>query len=308
MSKENELYEKFESSSLQTCLKAMRFSLLKFSKIHDPDTLGNQLPNAHETYLPVTLGWGEDEEVNVNDLFITDFTELNGVYDIAYGIYKPKVFVVYGGKGFGKTSLVNYLMYQWLLDEADDVKKIKDFDFAVFLDLEELETFEVMPLFESKLDLSYFPNYVKFEYVKDFLRYKKILWLIDGLDKATEAAKDTVKKTIETFPHSQFVITSHWTQVLSVRYIIKPLNVKYVSLELALLVGEDWKLIIPKMMATKTYDQTLCNYLATLYISEKERLFKSLGKVRPQTLGSSVHLWLKTRFPSVANLPIIYRG
>lgn len=301
------MLRKIEDLSPETCLSAMRLSLLKFSKIHSPEVLGAQLPNAHETYLPLPLAWGLQDEVHVNDLFVTDFYAAHGTYDHADGIHKPNVFVIYGVEGFGKTALVNYLMYQWLIDEANDVKKIKDFDFAILVEVDRGDSFEVLPLLESKLVLSYFPNCVHFD-ICNYLRYKKFLWLIDGFEHATSSTKKSIGKAIELFPLSQFVITSHWTQVMTIRNMMNLSQVKFVPLSLMPLTSNTWKRMVPKMMATKTYDPRYIEVLSSMFISDEESLIENMQRVRPKTLGECINSWLWLNFPSTAKAKVIPCG
>ncbi|XP_064117832.1 uncharacterized protein LOC135223290 [Macrobrachium nipponense] len=305
---ENVLLRNMEDSSPETCLTAMRLSLLKFSQIHSPKVLGSQLPNAHETYLPLPLAWGLRDEVNVNDLFVTDFYAAHGTYDLADGIHKPNVFVVYGGEGFGKTALVNYLMYQWLIDEANDVKKIKDFDFALVVEVDKVGSFEVLPLLESKLVLPYLPSYKKFDDICNDLRYKKFLWLIDGFERATGGTMKSIGKIIELFPLSKFVITSHWTQVMIITDIMNLLQVKFVPLSLMPLTSNTWKHMVPKMMATKTYDPRYIDALSSMFISDKGSLIENMKRLRPKTLGECINSWLSLNFPFTAKAKVVPRG
>ncbi|XP_064117829.1 uncharacterized protein LOC135223287 [Macrobrachium nipponense] len=305
---DNLLLHSFETSSLATCLRAMRFSLLQFSKIHNPDVLGEQLPNAHEAYLPVSLRWGHQNEVSVNDLFVNDFSAVYGTYDVVDGIHKPKVFIVYGDRGFGKTALVNYLMYEWLLDEANDVKKIKDFDLAIVIEVEKINDVLALPMLESKLPLCYMPSCMKFDDVTEELKKKKILWLFDGFEKVTINTKKAIGDAIEHFPASQVVITSHERQSINIRYMMELLQVKYVPLNLMDLTSHTWKLMAPKMIATKTYDPGLAQELSSRFISDHRRKFEEGGVPRPKDLGYAVYAWLIESYPWVSQGVVIPKG
>ncbi|XP_068200827.1 uncharacterized protein [Palaemon carinicauda] len=277
MSTVNVLFDNYDHSSPATCLRAMRLSLLKFSKVHNSNVLGHQIPNAHETYLPISLSWDSQNEVNVNDLFVTDFSSAHGTLDLSDGIHKPKVFVVYGGRGLGKTALVNNLMYQWLIDEACDVKRIKDFDMAVVIEVARIKHSEAMEI-----------------------KGTKILWLFDGFEKVTDGTKEAIKGAIEDFPSSQVVLTSLGKQEINTRNLMELTQAKYVALNLMPLTNATWRLRVPKMIATKTNNAYIIEGLSSRFIYERRRMFDDVARIRPKTLGYKVYEWLCLSYPWAA--------
>ncbi|XP_066975664.1 uncharacterized protein [Macrobrachium rosenbergii] len=310
---ENPLLENYENSSPATFLRAMRFSLLQFCNIHSPVILKLQLPNAHETYLPMTLQWGLHNEVSVNDLFVTDFSDVHGTFDDADGIHKPKVFVIYGGELDGKTALLHYLSYQWLIDHASDVKKIKDFDLVMIIDSCEVETLnspEVLSLLEVKLPLFYMPESMVFGDIKNELKNLKILWLFDDFEDITDGAKAIMNDAITSFPASQVVIVSHWNQEVAIRHMVESSQVKYVPLNMTSLTSQTWRRMVPKMIATKTYDPQFNESLSSRFIRFFRDMIDDEDNLRPETLGHTIEAWLMAMYPIVAKCEkaVIGRG
>ncbi|XP_064117831.1 uncharacterized protein LOC135223289 [Macrobrachium nipponense] len=309
----NPLFDNAENSSLATFLRAMRFSLLQFNNIHSHLIFKLQLPNAHETYLPIALQWGLRNEVDLNYLFVTDFSDTHGTLDDADGIHKPKVFIIYGGELDGKTALVHYLAYQWLIDQANDVKKIKDFDLVMVVDpgdIETLNSLELLSLLELKLQLAYLPKSMTFEGIKNELKTLKILWLFDGFEDTTDGEKAIILDAIKNFPASQVVVVIDRNQEVAIRRLVESSQVKYVSLNFMALTSQTWRRMVPRMIATKTYDLQFNESLSLRFIRFFRGILDSDENLSPDVLGHTIEAWLMATYPIVAKCgqAVIGRG
>ncbi|XP_068200531.1 uncharacterized protein [Palaemon carinicauda] len=301
---ESVLFDQYDRTSLLTCFNAMKFSFLAFSKIHGPHVMGQQVPNAHETYLPMSLVRGPEDDVNVNDLFNTDFSWDRGTYDPVEGIHKPKVFVIYGAEGYGKTSLLNYLLYQFLIDDAKDVKNIKNFDLAIIANLKEVKDSKALSLLKSRLPLSYLPNLTKFEDIQSELQQSKILWLFDSFETAPVVAKAVLKDAIQNFPASQVVLTSHWKKELQIRELMELTQAKNAPLHMMPLTKSNWRLMVPKMAAAKTYDPRLIEVISRQFIEALSAVFDDRAVLNPKLLGYTFSAWLKVIHADVATCKV----
>ncbi|XP_068224191.1 uncharacterized protein [Palaemon carinicauda] len=300
MSQDNILFDNLTNPSFGTCLQAMRLSLVEFSKIHTVDIFDNQVANAYETYLPMTLEWGDNHKISVNDLFATDFTEFHGDFDPATNLHKPKVFVIFGAQGSGKTSLVNYLNYQWIFHEAEDVLNIKDFHAAIVFEVDKVKTKEDIPNLESILNFEYFPKGTDDQAVLNGLVSSKILWLVDGFDGATDEAKEVVKEMVLKFPLSQVLITSRWTGIEEMNEFIGDLRksqyVRSVTMRLSPLTGLNWKLMVPKIVAANTRKSELIEEISSQFISKIEKSIPASTQIFPFDLALSIKFWLQEKY------------
>lgn len=294
---ENVLFDHLNNPSFTTCLEAMRPSLVNFSKIHSKHILKKQVANAHETYMPVFLEWGDSYTVSVNDLFATDFTEYYGAYDATTNLHQPRVFVIFGVEGSGKSALANYLHYQWIFQEAKDVKNIDDFHLATVFEAGKVKGISDLPRLSTVLNLAYFPKNKHIDQIKNSLVESKVLWLVDGFEGASEIVQKIVRELILKFPSSQVVITSCWSgiSVMDALFLELEYAIPTVTMRLLPLAGNSWKSMVPKLIAAKTRRSEIIEEASSRFIASVDEISLPC-ELFPYDLAVSVQEWLEEEY------------
>ncbi|XP_064117236.1 uncharacterized protein LOC135222836 [Macrobrachium nipponense] len=298
MSMENLLFDHLNNPSFTTCLAAMRPSLVNFSKIHSKHIFKNQVANAHETYMPAFLEWGDSYKVSVNDLFATDFTDFYGTYDATTNLHQPRVFVIFGAEGSGKSALANYLHYQWIFPEAKDVKNIDDFHLATVFEADKAKEMDDLPKLSTVVNLAYFPKNKHTDQITTSLVASKILWLVDGFEGASEEVQSVVKELILKFPSSKFVITSRWSGITVMNDLFFDLEYKIptVTMRLLPLFGNSWKSMVPRMIAAKTRRSEIIEEASSQFIAKYDDEISLQCELFPSDLAVAVQQWLDVEY------------
>ncbi|XP_066975661.1 uncharacterized protein [Macrobrachium rosenbergii] len=280
--------------SLATSLKRMCSSLMQYCLIHH-QTIINQIRNTYETYLPMTLSSRCGLNINVNDFFDpSSFSQGRG--DPASQDGQPRVIIISGSTHTGKSSLLHYLNYQWLIDNADDVKNIKQFSFVLYIDAKSLllRSPSPMEVLEKSLVLKYFPKNMDAGEIIKALEKEKILWLVDNFYRGCGQNQYFVFNLLEHFPHSQMVVVNRLPYDEETEEIMNDAQIKCVSLRLEYPRFHDMELMVPKMVQTKTSDPQI--------ISEASAKFTNAYRLsrlphNAHELAIFVDRWMQIRYP-----------
>ncbi|XP_064117830.1 uncharacterized protein LOC135223288 [Macrobrachium nipponense] len=292
MSINGDSYEEPDNSTLEGCLRMMRFAFLEFAKIHNTEVITNQVPNFYETYLPRYLLW-EGPRVNVKNLFVNDFCQRHGNCAPVKQGSPNRAFVIYGSKGIGKSALLNYLLYQWILDEAEDVRNIKDFSLVLLIDAKSVTSDSPSKILCKKLEFDYFPKHMSTEGIYLGLKAAKILWLVDGFHEAKPAAKSFIRNILTRFKSSQMVITSDVSHEKEIKRLMALSRVKYVRLRLNPLTLDNWELMVPRLLSAKTRNAAMIRELGDKFILRT----RATPILHPYDLGVAINTWLKIYYP-----------
>ncbi|XP_068200532.1 uncharacterized protein [Palaemon carinicauda] len=292
MSVNSDFMEENDNTTLEGCLRMMRFSFLEFSKIHNPEIIPVQVPNFYETYLPRYLYW-EGPRVNVKNLFVTDFNERHGNCPPVSDGVPHRALVIYGNKGCGKSALLNYLLYQWILDEAKDVRNIKQFSLVLLIDAKTVTSDSPSKVLCKKLVFEYFPKYMSTEEIYEGLKTAKILWLVDGFHEASPAGKNFVRNLLTRFKASMMVLTSYASHAMEIKRLMALSRVKYIPLKLNPLSLDTWELMVPRFLSAKTRNTTMIREIGDRFIICN----RESPTLNPSELCIKINNWIKVYYP-----------
>jgi len=119
-----------------------------------------------------------------------------------------KLIVIFGAAGAGKTTLLKKLLDQLCKEEIEDLKD----HLPVFFEFKSLENQEVIPQFVKELGLD---EEVFKSYLNSFDEKKKVVYLLDAFDEATD--KEKANKIINRLRSSnkKIILTSRYDPSLS---------------------------------------------------------------------------------------------
>ncbi|KAG7165423.1 uncharacterized protein LOC121870652 [Homarus americanus] len=116
----------------------------------------------------------------------------------------PPVILVSGDAGAGKTSLCQYLEDSWKREE-DNIKDLLECDLLLLVYCRDVTTGDTVRLLQEDF-LPETTAYCDPHRITTLLQELKVVWILDGLEEATDDAATLIRKILKTQPKSHTLL------------------------------------------------------------------------------------------------------
>ncbi|XP_042216501.1 uncharacterized protein LOC121862337 isoform X2 [Homarus americanus] len=224
------------------------------------------------------------ENVNTCDLFTT--TLPSGEY--------PDTLIIHGSPGIGKTSLMRYLIHDWL-STAPSVHGIDNIDLVLLVELRHVMSTTVQELLCEEI-LPMACRHLNFDDVIPTLKEVSTLWLLDGYDEATPSTRTLVRELFRKFPASKIIMTTRTDCANELLQIVGEAHLCHATYHMKGLSPGSWNLYAEKLfsvsIADESYRRASCKSFLQ-FMKDKERSMWEIFSV-PLFVVLLVVLWLES--------------
>lgn len=205
----------------------------------------------------------------------------------------PFVIVLCGCPGIGKTSLMRFLLHDWL-SSSPSVSGMRDFELVMPVELRHVSSKSVEQLLREQL----IPETCRLFHQDDIvpvLQEVSLLWLVDGFDEANEDALRLTEELLSRFRNSRVIITSRRECVNEIKLMLSNHHLTSMEYNMVGLYDEDRELYIQKLFNVYSRkhlcDKSRCVDFKN-YIKKEKKYLKLILSV-PLYLVMLFTLWLE---------------
>ncbi|XP_047470705.1 uncharacterized protein LOC125026357 [Penaeus chinensis] len=210
----------------------------------------------------------------------------------------PYVIVLCGCPGIGKTSLVRFLLHDWL-STTPSVSGMRDFELVMPVELRHVSSKSVEQLLREQLIPETCRHFHQDDVVP-ILQEVSLLWLVDGFDEGNEDALRVTEELLSKFRNSRVIITSRRECVNEIQLMLSNHHLASMEYNMVGLYDEDRELYVHKLFNVYSRKQ-LCDKSQCLdfinYIKKENHLTLILSV--PLYLVMLFTLWLEN--PTIIN-------
>lgn len=204
----------------------------------------------------------------------------------------PCVVVLCGCPGIGKTSLVRFLLHDWL-STTPSVSGMGDFELVVPVELRHVSSKSIEQMLREQL----IPGTCRQFHQDDIvpvLQEASLLWLVDGFDEANEDALRVTEELLSKFRNSRVIITSRRECVNEIKLMLGNHHLTSMEYNMVGLYDEDRELYVHKLFHVYSQKQS-CDISQCIdfinYIKKEDHLKLVLSV--PLYLVMFFTLWLE---------------
>ncbi|XP_042877706.1 uncharacterized protein LOC122256820 [Penaeus japonicus] len=207
--------------------------------------------------------------------------------------HPPCVIILCGCPGIGKTSLVRFLLHDWL-SASPSVSSLSNFELVIPVELRHVSSKNAEQLLREQL-ISEACRQFHQDDIIPILQDVAILWLVDGFDEAREDALRVTEELFSKFRNSRFLITSRKECINDIKLMISNHHLTSLELNMVGLYEDDRKKYVDKLfqvyskkhLCDTSYCRDFINYI------EKDNKLNQVFSV-PLYLVMLFTLWLES--------------
>lgn len=201
--------------------------------------------------------------------------------------FVPRLVIISGVMGAGKTSLYRYLLQQWC-SHAPAVTGLAAVDIVIGLEMRWLTCGSLVQFLREQL-LKDTSRLFSESDIIPVLQEINVLFIIDGMDEATRRGRAVVKEIITKFTNSTILVTTRPEYTLE----LKKMADEHVVLHIEGFTSESQEKFVEKVFAVKYPDKRLCKKETVAFLAYKNSLCVSLSShlSLPLNLALLMMLW-----------------
>lgn len=158
--------------------------------------------------------------VNMSNLLITELPS-GGV---------PETIIVCGSPGIGKTSLMRFILHDWL-SGAPVLQGLDAFDLVLLVETRHVMSDNVCQLLRHEM-LRNTCQHLNDDDIVSTLQELSVLWLLDGYDEASVNTKQLIKEILRKFSDSKIIISTRTECTNEAELAVSDLHLSHIVLHI----------------------------------------------------------------------------